>query len=223
VDKELVQIIYELLPGFLAAWLFYGLIVKVVLIGFAWLCLKLGRLYALGVWSPQVEFVWSMIFGLALGVTLSAMANRDTAHRWLRDGRWIKKLKITKKNSFPSEWFSAFQREDRFVVLHLKDGRRLYGWPEEWPNEPTGHFLITCPSWLGDDGTKTPMPQIHRMVLGAEHVEWVEQLTTEDERTMTPDQILAIQQPLLALHQPTPEQESKPTEVSDNGRATVAK
>ena len=33
---------------------------------------------------------------------------------------------------------------DSYVVLHLRDGRRLYGWPREWPSHPNkGHIRIT--------------------------------------------------------------------------------
>lgn len=35
------------------------------------------------------------------------------------------------------------------MVLHLADGRRLYGWPEEFPDNPAdGHFVLSEAEWL---------------------------------------------------------------------------
>jgi hypothetical protein len=102
LNKELVQIIYELLPGFLAAWLFYGLtthprrdtferviqaliftgIIKVFTVCFAWFCVSfMGTMIVVGRWTKEVEFGWSMVFALFFGVTISALSNRDTVHR----------------------------------------------------------------------------------------------------------------------------------------------
>lgn len=228
MDKDLIQIIYELLPGFMAAWLFYGLtahprrdifervvqaliftgIIKVVAICFGWLCVRLGTTFVVGRWTKEVEFGWSMVFALAFGLTISALANCDTVHRWLREGRWIKKLGVTKKNSYPSEWFSAFQREDRWVVLHLKDKRRVRGWPEEWPNDPgTGHFLLLKPTWLRKVGDPVRLPEVHRIIIDVNLVEWVEQLTFDEERPPQP--------PIVATRNHVPEE-------SNDGRPTVA-
>jgi hypothetical protein len=135
VDKDFVKIIYDLLPGFFAAWIFYGLtahprrevferviqaliftgIIRVFTSCFAWCCLFVGRLFVLGRWTDKLEFGWSMVFAGIFGLTISTLANRDVLHRWLREGKWVNRFKITKKNSYPSEWFSAFQREDRVI------------------------------------------------------------------------------------------------------------
>jgi hypothetical protein len=37
----------------------------------------------------------------------------------------------------------------RYIVLHLKDGRRIYGWPQQWPSDSsTGHFELMESRWL---------------------------------------------------------------------------
>jgi hypothetical protein len=34
-------------------------------------------------------------------------------------------------------------------VLHLKDGRRIFGWPLQWPSDPTaGYFELVESKWL---------------------------------------------------------------------------
>ena len=37
----------------------------------------------------------------------------------------------------------------QFIVIHLKDDRRLYGWPLVWPSDPDkGHIFVTSASWV---------------------------------------------------------------------------
>ena len=97
---------------------------------------------------------WHTIGSVGSAVLLALLAtycsNNDTLHGILR------KLRITKETSDPSEWYSAFARQDpRYVVLHLKDRRRIYGWPEEWPGQPDqGHFRIAEPEWLDSNKTE---------------------------------------------------------------------
>ncbi len=99
----------------------------------------------------------------------ASFANNDHLHKILR------KLGITRETSYPSEWFGAFLNDITFVVLHLDDERRLYGWPLEWPSQPTtGHFVIAEPSWLNDDGTETEVTGVSKIVVRANDVKWVE-------------------------------------------------
>jgi hypothetical protein len=61
------------------------------------------------------------------------------------------------------------------VILHLGDGRRLYGWPKEWPVEPNrGQFYIMLPSWIQADGSQIDLPQLDGILIGAKDVQWVE-------------------------------------------------
>jgi hypothetical protein len=130
-----------------------------------------------------------------MGVVISMLANRDTIHQWLREGRWISRARITARHSYPSEWESVFQREGRHVVLELKDGRRLTGWPLEWPNDTVaGHFVIQSPAWQNEDGSLTENPHIRMLVISADKVEWVESLHQHDAtKSVKPEAI--IEQP----------------------------
>ena len=93
-------------------------------------------------WDP----VWPVGFAIVVGLAVAIAANYDTAHRVLRT------LRLTRETSYPSPWYGAlFRNTDRYVVLHLTGGRRLYGWAEEWPNDPTrGHFRVIEGEWLRD-------------------------------------------------------------------------
>jgi hypothetical protein len=164
-SKELVGVISYLLPGFLAAGVFYcltahpkaqpferivqALIFTAILQGvvsvFRWFLLLAGRVVALGVWTQDVNLVWSLLWAIVFGVAFAGIVNNDVIHDWLRQRDWLLRKITTPKmegkwawthrTSHPSEWFSAFSNHNRrYVILHLKDGRRLFGWPDEWPD-----------------------------------------------------------------------------------------
>lgn len=195
--ETLLDLIFQLLPGFLAAWAFYGLtpyrkpstfervvqaliftaIVKVLVLwareSLAWA----ARYVSFGTWTPDVEFGWSMASALALGVSLAYFTNRDVIHNVL----W--RIGVTDGSSYPSEWYKTFACQKRFVVLHLKEDRRLYGWPIDWPDHPDeGQFVLTEAEWLVDD-VRIPLAVTERIIVPVAAVEMVElMLTAEEER-----------------------------------------
>lgn len=187
--KEIISILSYLLPGFVTAWIFYSLtsyprpsqferviqaliftlFVQFFVYLFKCLLLYLGANYwIVGLWDKSSDLTWSIIIAVTLGLIFSYFANNDKLHRFFR------RLGITKETSFPSEWFGTFTQEVTFVVLHFHDGRRLYGWPKEWPSDPTsGHFLITDPSWL--DGEKEILiERVDNILVNVTDIKWVE-------------------------------------------------
>jgi hypothetical protein len=88
---------------------------------------------------------------------------------------------ISTRTSYPSDLF-ALVNEDaaRFVVLHMKDGRRLYGWPYEWPDyQDAGRFILTQAEWLTDDGTGAPMVGVDKVIIPASDVAMVETMAAQ--------------------------------------------
>ncbi|MCY4592396.1 MAG: DUF6338 family protein [Alphaproteobacteria bacterium] len=125
---------------------------------------------------------WKTIVSVVIAVFLAILAtyisNNDILHRILR------RLGVTKETSHPSEWYSAFARKDpRYVVLHLNDRRRVYGWPEEWPSRSDqGHFRLAEPTWL-DQERESVESSVSDILIPAEDVHMVEFLRhhTSDE------------------------------------------
>ncbi|MDR1215123.1 MAG: hypothetical protein LBK25_00405, partial [Treponema sp.] len=70
------------------------------------------------------------ITALFIGFLWSGLYNNDIIHKFLR------KRKITNQTSYPSEWYGVFSETQKFIVLDLKDGRKITGWPLVWPNDP---------------------------------------------------------------------------------------
>ena len=202
--KDFVSGLQYLLPGFVSAWVFYGLtsyprpsqferVVQAMIftlftqatVNIVEFNLKyLGNYWSLGKWTDKSSLFCSIVVAMLFGLIFSFFANNDKLYKSLR------KMKITHEASFPSQWFKAFLNVT-YVVLHLNDGRRLYGWPSEWPSVPTeGHFLIFKPAWLVDHEKKIkeePILGIENILINVKDVKWVEFLekTWEKENDET--------------------------------------
>lgn len=178
-----------LLPGFFSAWIFYGLtshlkpsqfertveaLVFTFVIYVATQALRLaleaiGAQVSWGPWTSAAQLIWSMIFAAGLGLALATAVNKDTFHSWLR------KKGFTSRTSHPSEWFCVLDSNPAYVVLHLQDGRRLLGWPKEWPVNPsTGQFYIQMPAWIDDAGKVTELNTLDGILIHATDVRWIE-------------------------------------------------
>lgn len=189
-SSEIVDAIYRLLPGFVTAWIFYGLTAHpkassferviqaliftlfvdaiVRILGWAFVGIGGATGKPLGQWSEDIIFVWKVIVAIGLGFILAWFANSNALHCYLPDS-------LTKRTSYPSEWFSAFHRTKTFAYLHMNDGRRIYGWPEEWPDEPgRGHFVLMAAEWILPDNRRVPLHSVERLVVPATDVNMVE-------------------------------------------------
>ena len=184
--NEVISVLAFLLPGLVATVVFYSLtaysrpnefghIVQALAFtvaaqAFTWIFLTLASLtWDVDSWPSGTETVFSVLSAIVLALVVAWFVNHDLAHTFLR------LINITKETSYPSEWYSAFHRYDEcFVVLHLKGGRRLYGWPQEWPSQPgVGHFIIAEGEWLVDNESQ-PLDGVSIILIPGEEVEMVE-------------------------------------------------
>lgn len=199
IPKELLEVVRYLLPGFVCAWVFYGLtshpkpsqferliqaliytfVIASLLIPVEWLLIWFGsKFFAVRAWDKPAEQLASFVLALLLGSGLACAVNTDTFHRLLR------RVKLTSRTSHPSEWFCIFSEKVTFVILHLHDGRRLYGWPKEWPIErDKGQFYIMLPAWILDDGSQLDLPELDGVLMPAADVKWVEFLNNNEAQT----------------------------------------
>lgn len=189
VGQEVVTLLRYLLPGFLAAWVFYGftsfqrpsqfervvqaliftLLVQPLAYGMESTLLFLGKKCAFGIWTESSELAAAVISAFGLGAAFAAFANNDLFHKLMR------KAHITRETSYPSEWYGVFCSNVTYVVLHLKDKNRIYGWPQEWPSQPgSGHFVLQQASWLDDNNKEIPLTNVSSMLIPASDVTLVE-------------------------------------------------
>lgn len=176
LNQPVPQVLIFALPGFLAASIFHeftarpkagqfertvqALILTAVLQA---VCSVAGLLHpSLSHWVAP--YVVAPIAGLAI----ARAANRDWPHARLRE------TGFTRESSEPSPWCAAFARhKDSHVLIHLRDGRRIYAWPVEWPNHPKdGHFHLANVRWMNDDGSH--VEGAPAMLVPSEELSWIE-------------------------------------------------
>ena len=190
MSQDLIAALTQLLPGFLTAWVVYGLttytkpaqferIVQAFIYSFIVSALVTlleraltfaSRWVSLGVWDESSRTLASAIVALSLGVLMSYLMRSDAFFSRAR------RLGITSRTPYPSEWYGAFATQPpRYVVLHMAGGRRIIGYPLEWPTEPTvGHFRLTEAAWLGEDNRPIELEGDESVLLAASQVELVE-------------------------------------------------
>ncbi|HEX4143745.1 MAG TPA: DUF6338 family protein [Pirellulales bacterium] len=108
---DVLRIINALLPGFLTAWIFYGLtahprkdmfertvqafifsaIVQVIVYPIRELAFAIGRSanVGFGIWSEETTLSWSIVVAAALGFVFAGLANNNTLHGWLSARKWF--------------------------------------------------------------------------------------------------------------------------------------
>lgn len=187
---DLVGIIYELLPGFVAAWIFHSLtdhsqgspfervvqaliftaIVRAVVYPLQQVLFFAGMFLKYPVpWTKDTDFFLSVLLAVATGLLFSACANTNAVHSRLPP--WL-----TKRTSFATQWYIFLYGRPSYVILHLKNGLRLHGWPEHWPDKPDkGHFVLMDASWLTPDNKPCPIPLTERILIPAAQVTMIEQ------------------------------------------------
>ena len=86
--------------------------------------------------------------------------------------RW---LRVTNRTARDTVWTDVFTDiKDRYIVANLTDGRRIYGWPQYYSNDPEeGMLYIYAPYWISEDGDYVPMGR-HGILLKAEFIQSIE-------------------------------------------------
>ncbi len=189
LSTELINLLFQLMPGFLAAWVLYGFtaypkpsqferilqalifsfLIKALLPIEKFFLVWVGNYFLIGLWDNDAQIFVTTITGLLFGLVTCYFANNDKFYAFAR------KCKLTKRKAYPSEWFGAFSEQITYVVLHLTDNRRIYGWPEQWPSEPkNGHFVLSNAVWLNKDDTEIVLVVEEKIMIAAEAVEMVE-------------------------------------------------
>jgi hypothetical protein len=124
--------------------LIFSVLVKVAVDALSWVFIKVGTYWAVGQWSQDVEFAWSVVLAAIFGGVLAYLLKTDMLYSFLRS------VGVTSQTSRPSVWYSCFcDHPETYVVLQFKDDRRIQGWPREWPSVVgEGHLRLDNAAWL---------------------------------------------------------------------------
>lgn len=195
ISKEVIALLIFLMPGFLTAWVIYGLTshtkpiqferviqaliftisIKALVFIEQTLAEWLGAYFTWGNWTENSNLIAALISAILLGLLISKLVNEDYLHNLFR--RWG----FTSRSSHPNEWSDVLSKFPRYVVLHLTGERRIYGWPEVWPSDPKiGHFFIISPAWLNESGAQD-ITGVEGILIDAKNVEWIEVMENQEE------------------------------------------
>ena len=149
ITLEIYNLLVLLLPGFIVAYVFYAvtsfpkksefeaIVIALIFTTIVQLIVQVIK-QNVNSWTTLQQSAWSFGVAIIFALLFAFLINNDLIHKFLR------LLRITTQTSYPSEWYGIFTTTTTYVVLHLGDGRRIYGWPYEWPNKSdAGHFVLT--------------------------------------------------------------------------------
>ena len=187
-SSDVAALIYELLPGFVTAWVFFGftahrrdnafemtiialiftVIVRAFVACFVFATVRIGQSIPLFVWTVNGELVASVVIAAMTGFVFAFAANNGFPHDYLPDS-------VTRRTSYASNWFQTFSEHDFYITLHLKSGDRIAGWPELWPDSPTaGYFKLAQPFYLDTEDERNTTNALEALLISAEEVLRVE-------------------------------------------------
>ena len=188
LSKDVVALLSFLAPGFLLAWIFYALtthakpsqfervvqalifttIIKALVAACKAGLMLAGKLYAIRPWDSDAELACGLLLAVIAGLLAAYASNNDT---WYRTFRFFN---LSKRSVHPNEWGGVLSRYQNYLIIHFKDERRLYGWPEVWPSDPDkGHFFIVLAQWL-DSENPNEIPGTEGVLINAQDVKWIE-------------------------------------------------
>jgi len=94
--------------------------------------------------------------------------------------RW---LKLTDRTSRDTAWDDVFINEKRFITIHLKDERRITGWPLYYSNNvDEGFIYLSQFAWISEDNSYIE-PESHGILISKESIDLIEFMVNPTEET----------------------------------------
>lgn len=203
LSGNVVALLQYLVPGFVVAWIYYGFtshpkpsqferivqaLVFTVLVrllvawerfALAWI----GENYiAIGTWTENTDLAAALLTALLVGLMFAGFAKGDWVHVVAR------RFRLSTRSGYPNEHYAAFDMYRGWVVLHLNDGTRLFGYPLRWPTDPSkGHYLLEKVerTYVGEaDEEREDLTMLAAMLISSsdvQHVEFVKERETTHE------------------------------------------
>jgi len=167
---EALQALVFLVPGFLSETAFGVLCFRKNRTGVERIiealmfCIPIYALYSLIVKTAPIRFEngslyyepWGMVVLFVISLVLPCFLAYVT-----RNGKvmkWLQKAKLTNRTGRPSLWHDVILEKRAYIVVHFRDGRRLYGWPEYFSASPEEVILfVSQAEWLTADSNSLPV------------------------------------------------------------------
>jgi hypothetical protein len=191
--KDLIPVLVFLLPGFVSAGIVALLVIRKpaepfsrVIEAFIFTMINLALFTSLkslltripGLKVSGHDFFTSgnltimTLCAVLVGVAWSFEANNQFIFRLLR------KLKITSRTTKPSVWIDVLSDTRSYVVVHLKDGRRIYGWLLRYSDDASERAIfLEEATWLTEEGTALNDPPVSILLDKDSEIAFVEFVT----------------------------------------------
>ncbi len=166
-NVESLGILFALLPGLLVYFIVHSLTdrereikaTEAILHGLAYTLLVHAVWTFLTLWAiiPTPDILGLSLCAIGVGITIARINNKG----WIYDA--LRHYGITGASSWSSTWRTSFrfarQSVGTYVILHMKDGRRIRGIVRGYSGEQvSGHVALDHADWLGEDGSIVKAP-----------------------------------------------------------------
>jgi hypothetical protein len=125
---------------------------------------------------PRLNLGILIVISLAIPLIMGYLIRKDLHMKFLR---W---LKVTDRTSRSNVWFDVFTDKKSYVIVNFQDGRRLFGWPEYFSDDPRDQTIFLChASWIKEDGQTVVLDNKGILVTPNEPIDTIEFVYVEGE------------------------------------------
>lgn len=101
-------------------------------------------------YRPTVDPLF-LACALGVAVLLALTAGVSITHDFHM--RILRSMRFTHRTARDNTWIDIFIDQRRYVEVTLTDGKRLFGWPQYYSNQPEeGLLYLQDPAWIDGDG-----------------------------------------------------------------------
>lgn len=92
------------------------------------------------------SFLWLGLLSIGIPIVLSCFVTNDWHMKIART------MRISNKTARSSVWFDVFCDIRKHIIINFENGRRLYGWPMYYSNEPGNPYIyLFKPAYIQED------------------------------------------------------------------------
>ncbi len=198
ITFEMLNIIFFLLPGLISIIIINTCLVKKITVAFdkvilslilsalnfiiiskfneQWSFINIEKIssdFELKVSSYQIVFE-ILTLSIITALVISFIINKDI-HMII-----FRFLKITSLTSRDSTWIDIFEEKQKYVLVHLNDGRLIQGYPKYYStNSDEERIYLIDAKWLDHDGNYTELVSDGILING--NIDMIEFLKNEGE------------------------------------------
>lgn len=121
---------------------------------------------------------WMLGIAVAFAAVVAAALNHD----WI--GRLLRWTRITTQSGRATIWLDVFAQYRKFVVVHLSDERRVFGWVLHYSNSgDDGYIYLHEPKWINEKNEYVPTGSHGVFFVKRDLIDFIEFLNSPSDRS----------------------------------------